>query len=283
MGEAAIARSARPATVAQDAHDAIQAQTEFAGEPGRDAALRSYLTRFQQSYGQRLTVDGTYGRNTRQALADITDIAISELPAIPAHAAPSPRTPAAPAAPSAVPAKLSPALVLSTWTEQAVAADTTAARVLRALNQNASVRALRTRGASLSGPLTIDRTPEATVITHRTVGELPDADAPDSSTAQARAQSVWDRARAAGASVSRAVERQAEAAYAAGLATLTAIRRRLDGEVDQATREALTALERTLTAILRPAARAVSLATARLSGPLVLLGVGLLALYLVKR
>ena len=283
MGEAAIARAARPATVAQDARDAIQAQTEFAGEPARASALRAYITRFQQAYGQRLTVDGTYGRNTRQALADITDIAISELPAIPAHAAPSPRTPAAPAAPSATPAKLSPALVLSTWTEQAVAADTTAARVLRALNQNASVRALRTRGASLSGPLTIERTPEATVITHRNVGELPDADAPDSSTAQARAQSVWDRARAAGASVSRAVERQAEAAYAAGLATLTEIRRRLDGEVDQATREALTALERTLTAILRPAARAVSLATARLSGPLVLLGVGLLALYLVKR
>lgn len=274
----AIHASADPANVQELEHDARTAVAEWASIPARALALREYVRRFQQAYGQGLTIDGIWGRGTRHAASLISDVPEASLPPIQHPGSTSSTTTSS----TSVPAKLAAAVELARWTAEAVAEDTTAASALRTLNTNASVRAVRSR-STLSGPLTIDEVPGGVIITHSTLGSVPVPADVRSSEATARASAIWARASAAGGRAAADLRAQADAAYQAGERALREVRRRIDGEVDGAGREALRLVEAGLVAILRPASTAIREATSGLSGPVLLLGAGLLAMFFLSK
>jgi hypothetical protein len=245
-------------------------------------AVREYVRRFQRAWNAasqtpRLRVDGDYGTNTRAALARALGVPVAEAPDVRTRTA-TPPTPARrttretttaepETAPGEIPEWVSKGVALAKWTTQARAADSTANHYLRNLNQNAVWLAART-DSSMAGV---------------EVGYVPET--PSDSQIEQWARAAWDRAQREGEPARRALQQHADGIIASGQRALTEVRRALESEARAATSDlesaAMRAIEETLTAILRPAARAV-----RASGigtPLVLIGAGLLLLSLGSR
>lgn len=231
--------------------------------------------RFQRAWGHGLAADGVYGPRTRTALAQALAVSASSLP----PTVPRPRTwpdevatarsslptssPRAttPADTETPPAWLAPAAALAKWSEHARAVDSTAATVLARMRQNASAIAHEIDEGTMAG---------------LEVGSVPPA--PTASEMQAWAAALWRRAREAGEAGRAALASESDSLIREAEAALVEVRRRLDRETDTAVREALGITEGALTAILRPLSRGIATAARPLAGPLLLLGLGALAL-----
>lgn len=236
--------------------------------------------RFQEAT-TGLARDGVYGRATRAALALALGVPVASLGApipaprtFPAEVAraraalaprrPTPTRPTTPTDPAAMPATLPVAAALAQWTEHASAADSTAARQLRGLHQNAAWLLPRTEG-HLSG---IE------------IGAVPDA--PTAASSESWAEQAWRLAQEEGEAARRELVRRADELVAQGERALTDTRRALDAEADRAIREALTMTEAGLTAILRPLSRGIATAAAPLGAGLILVGGAALLFMLPK-
>lgn len=267
MSEAAIAASADPAHVDALARAALNAVTTAATTSTARATRRRIVANFQRGFGQGLPIDGAWGPRTAAAVSMILDRPIEDLPAfandgdaVAPTARPSSSSSSRRRTSEEPPARLATALRLAHWTRDAVESDETAAVRLRALNNNAGLRAVLTADESASSG---------------ELGRVPDP--PDSESVIARARAAWERARASGDAAARELDARARAAVAEGERALREVRRALDEETRTATREALEALEAGLTAILRPLSRAVSTAVRPVAGPALLIGLGILA------
>jgi len=259
--------------------------------PEPDAQIRFYCRSFQNAWNAehrtpRLRVDGIYGEHTRSSLATALHEPVASMPAVrtqptsetartrrrtPTSTATREPTPTAPArdarTPEGLPVWLQPAVALAKWTVQARAADTHANRALSNMRQNAAWVSARTETTSTSG-----RMPGGIVV-----GEVPPAPAESEIASWARA--AWDRAEREGAAARRALEQHAQGLITQAERALANVRRQLDREVDEAVRQALTMVEATLTAILRPLARGIR--SSGIVNGLVWVGIGLGGLYLL--
>lgn len=266
------------------AHDARQALSTFSDVPERAAALREYVRRFQAAWNAaaqrpRLTVDGTYGTNTRTALSHALAEPLASMPPVRTTPAPTSTPTRTPVRPTSTPVRptstptphddappvwLAPAVALARWTENARAADSIANTKLRSLRTNAAWLAARTTSA-MSGV---------------EVGRVPGP--PDDGSVATWARTVWERVQREGQAAQRDLARRSEGLIASAERALQDVRRQLDREVDTATREALTAVEAALTSILRPLSRGIATAVRPIGTGLVVVGVVVLGAYIMS-